>query len=152
MSKFQKIMLGCLGSVAAVVVFFAIAGGMYLVAKQTNPNFDQIGATATPIGKNNVIVLPTSTATDTPQFTGSGGYGDNSFTFTVYEPGPVVIESKHTGDSNFIVKIIGHGGNGIAANCIGTCDETALMDLPIAGVYTAKITADGGWTVHITLR
>lgn len=61
---------------------------------------------------------------------------------------PVVVTARHTGQSNFIVDLVGHGAHEFLFNEIGNYDGQAAIETELRrGKYRVAIDADGSWTL-----
>jgi hypothetical protein len=59
---------------------------------------------------------------------------------------PVVVTASHTGQSNFIVDLVGHGANENLFNEIGNYDGQAAIESELRpGKYRVAVDADGTW-------
>jgi hypothetical protein len=76
--------------------------------------------------------------------------GSGSRVLSVRLPaGPVVVQARHTGSSNFVVELSGPGGRELLVNEIGPYRGAAVTDAAGAGRYRAAVTADGSWTLEL---
>jgi hypothetical protein len=78
------------------------------------------------------------------------GSGSKVNTITLKRNGPVIVESHHTGSSNFVLQLVGNGHDDLLVNEIGGYDGTvATTDETKAGRYRLSVEADGSWTVKV---
>lgn len=78
------------------------------------------------------------------------GSGSKVNTITLKQSGPAIVESHHTGSSNFVLQLVGNGHDDLLVNEIGGYDGTvATTDEAKAGRYRLSVEADGSWTVKV---
>jgi hypothetical protein len=72
--------------------------------------------------------------------------------FDTYQSGAYIFTSTYSGNGNFIVWIKDSQGNliGLAANVIGSYDGSSMLKL-YADTYYAEVTANGPWSIDISL-
>jgi hypothetical protein len=61
---------------------------------------------------------------------------------------PLVVTAFHSGQSNFIVHLVGAGNEEFLINEIGRYHGQTLMDSLPRGSYLLYVQADGAWTTH----
>jgi hypothetical protein len=78
------------------------------------------------------------------------GQGSTVLRFRLNEAGAVRFVYSHTGQSNFIVRLLDEGGNyaGGIANEIGNADGEVIEGIP-AGDYFLEVEADGQWIINV---
>ena len=99
---------------------------------------------------------PVSTPTYSPQSPSSSsahfsGNGDDVISFTTSGTGLRIFTMRHTGDSNFIIKLKDGDGNyrALLVNEIGSYSGRTSESLT-TGKYYLDVSADGAWTIDIT--
>ncbi len=88
--------------------------------------------------------------TPTPAPLAFAGKGDDVVKFRVHRRGLVEIFAHHSGDSNFVVKLLDSDGNHLKllVNEIGRYDGRKATNLP-AGRYLIEVSASGPWQISI---
>jgi len=85
-----------------------------------------------------------------PQNTSFPGQGNAVLSFSLSRGGATRFTFSHTGESNFIVRLLDASGNyaGGLANEIGNANGEAIEPLG-AGDYFLEVEADGQWLVNV---
>lgn len=116
-----------------------------------------LGAAALLVTASAVAWAATESAAGTTATSTANGWarigtvrGSGSRVVSVRLPsGPVVVNARHAGSSNFIVELSGPGGRELLVNEIGSYRGAAVTDAAGAGRYRAAVTADGPWTLEL---
>lgn len=108
---------------------------------------------------NNVPVTGSSTQTESKkteqtmneakpfELSGSGDKATDAFHLN---SGFLVVESSHTGKSNFIVKLMDPSGSEkLAANGVGNYKGKMLIPIPVSGDYLFNVKAEGTWNLKL---
>lgn len=110
-----------------------------------------IGTTsfATPVATVPKTDEPKSTAPTALSFSGSGS--DVTEIFQLQE-GLALFTTTHSGQSNFITKLLDDQGNTVeyVANKIGDYSGVSSARIDKTGTYLLNVTADGSWTASIS--
>lgn len=77
------------------------------------------------------------------------GSGMRIVTVNIARSTPTVIAAKHTGSSNFIVEVLGEGGE-MAINEIGSFRGQVVLASLAHGRHRVKVDADGAWSLRFT--
>jgi hypothetical protein len=76
------------------------------------------------------------------------GYGSKVLTINADRDGPLVVETSHTGSSNFVIQLTGGGVDELMVNEIGSYRGTVVAaDVP-SGRHRLGVEADGSWSVR----
>lgn len=78
------------------------------------------------------------------------GIGAKVVSVNVPDDGPLVVEATHQGASNFVIELVGGGGNELLVNEIGSYDGATLAPFVAAGRARIAVTADGSWRLRLT--
>jgi hypothetical protein len=78
------------------------------------------------------------------------GYGAKVETIRLTASGPIVVQARHRGDSNFAVELVGAHSSELLVNEIGNYKGAVAYADATAGRYRLKITADGAWAVIVS--
>lgn len=97
-------------------------------------------------------VTPTIPATSAPSqqsFSGSSNQATALFPLRI---GPARFDMTHTGESNYIVRLLDHQGNEVrlVGNSIGTGDTSKVIRIEADGQYLLNVQADGAWTITVS--
>lgn len=83
------------------------------------------------------------TTTDDPCFSGKGDYVTNLFSGTTG-----TWHIKHTGKSNFVIRVYTTDGRELLVNEIGSYDGKVRVNIPEGSYAILEVTADGAWTIE----
>lgn len=75
------------------------------------------------------------------------GAGDRVASIKIERTAPLVVTGRHTGASNFIVKIVGRGATEHLFNEIGTYSGQTAVPSVKAGTYRVSVDGDGEWSL-----
>ncbi|NIW50358.1 MAG: hypothetical protein GWN30_37970 [Gammaproteobacteria bacterium] len=138
------------GIAAIFIVLFICALGLigFALVAPASPAAPQSPATARPATET---LEPTSIPAPTPTVTilEWEGSGDKIVSFDITGYNAIRVGSGHRGDGNFIVYLMDGSGDlaGVAANCIGDCEDDNIVKLYGNGTYYFEVNARGNWFI-----